>query len=376
MKFCGIICEFNPLHNGHQYLIKQAKEKTNLPIVCVMSGNFTQRAEKAILNKHIRAKHAIEAGADIVIELPTIFATSNAETFARGAIQILNSLGCVENLFFGSECGNIEILQNVANFFENNAKKLNVLTKQAINTGKSYPAAIEQATKTLCNELNIQDISSVLKTPNNLLAVEYLKQLSKQKSKIKPLTIKRQGEDYKSQNFSCLASASKIREEIFANNAQSIKQSVPPFVFKDINSASNSDFVQKLQLTNIKTKTKKQLKLYFEIDDSLCGRLKKFENSTTYNELIENTKTKRFTHNKIRRAVLNVTLNVTKKVFKLAQKVKPYANILAIKNKNNLKFLNHKNISIIYSARDLKLLSKRQNKVFAIDKTANLLYEI
>ena len=166
MKFNAIICEFNPFTKGHELIIKHAKTISKAPLICLMSGNFVQRGEPAIIDKYTRATHAIKAGADIVIELPTIYTLSSAPDFAYGAIKTLNSIGCVDKLIFGSECGNIELLKQEAE------KDINIgQIRENLDSGKSF------AYSAVGN-------SEILSSPNNILAVEYIRAINKTNSKI------------------------------------------------------------------------------------------------------------------------------------------------------------------------------------------------
>ena len=176
MKLAAIICEFNPLHTGHKKLIDFAKTLAD-NVVCIMSGNFTQRGLPACADKYPRARHALLAGADLVVELPTVFATASAENFAFGGVAIAQKLGA-DCLVFGSECGDIDKLFSCLDIIED--CETNKLIQQEVSKGVSYPKAIASA----CG-------LDILDKPNNVLAIEYLKAIRRSNSTIAPFTLKR-----------------------------------------------------------------------------------------------------------------------------------------------------------------------------------------
>lgn len=377
MRFCAIICELNPLHNGHKYLLEQARKLTNLPIICIMSGNFTQRGDIAVLDKYTRANHAILTGADVVLELPTIYSINSAEYFATGAINILNSLDCVDYLIFGSECGDIVKLQNVVDIFIKQSKNIDFYIKQSLKQGISYPKAQQLALDKIViqsKDFN-ENITDIISTPNNILAIEYLKALKKINSKIKPITVKRIGEDYKSKNINYLSSASAIRDQVFNHNTQNIKNSVPEYVFKDLQNYTQNTFIENYLLLKIKLSNIKYLQTINEVTEGLEYRLKKYENSNNLIEFIENIKTKRYTTSKLKRILLNNAFGITKQLAKKCKITKPYCKILKISNNNLLKYINqNKNINLLYSDRDVKKLDKLQSLLYNIDKTADYIF--
>lgn len=193
MKVLGIIAEYNPFHNGHLYHMEQCRKQSEADfIVIVMSGNFTQRGEPAILNKWTRSQLAVCCGADLVLELPFAYTMGSAEHFAKGGVGILSGLGCTTHLGFGAEQGTLEELGQVAEFLaEENTEYRNAL-KAFLGKGLSYAGARQRALE-LCLGNNMSDLTL---TPNNILALEYLKQLCLQKASIKPVMVKRKGSGY------------------------------------------------------------------------------------------------------------------------------------------------------------------------------------
>ena len=172
MKTIGIIAEYNPFHTGHQYHINKTKELTNADcVIVIMSGNYVQRGFPAIADKHTRAKAALLGGADLVIELPTIYATGSAETFAMGAISILDKIGNVDIVSFGAETDDIELLKTISKTINANNDDIASKIKEILKEGVSYPVARENALKDYLNDAEI----SILDKSNNILGIEYLK---------------------------------------------------------------------------------------------------------------------------------------------------------------------------------------------------------
>lgn len=176
----GIIAEYNPFHNGHLYHLIESKKITNSDFsIAVMSGNFTQRGDVSIVDKWEKAQMAINNGIDLVLELPTLYAISSAENFASGAIKLLNSLGIVDYLSFGSECNDISILSEVADVLANEPKEYKTLLSHELSRGVSFPKARERALMMYLND--VRRYANILSTPNNILGIEYLKALKKAK---------------------------------------------------------------------------------------------------------------------------------------------------------------------------------------------------
>ncbi|MCL2254617.1 MAG: nucleotidyltransferase family protein, partial [Lachnospiraceae bacterium] len=180
MKTIGIIAEFNPFHYGHKYLIEEAKKNAQADFcVVVMSGNFVQRGAPALMDKYSRTRMALLGGADLVLELPVCYATASAEYFARGAVRLLDKLGVIDTLCFGSECGDINILENALNLLDNESSFGNDIKKN-IKKGMSYPRARAQAIESNINSnININiEATQILNQPNNILGIEYIKALN------------------------------------------------------------------------------------------------------------------------------------------------------------------------------------------------------
>ena len=189
MKIAGIVAEYNPFHNGHAYHIERTKDAVTgcgaTHIVAVMSGNFVQRGEPAILPKSERVSAALAGGADLVLELPLPWAMASAETFSYGAVSILDSLGCVDILSFGSESGDLDLLSKAADALESD--RFSGLLRLYLDMGISFPDARQRAVR----EIAGNKIASLFKSANNILGIEYLKALRRLNSNIRPFTIQR-----------------------------------------------------------------------------------------------------------------------------------------------------------------------------------------
>src|SRR5574344_1234145 len=187
----GIIAEYNPFHNGHLYHIEEAKKQTGADyVICIITGNFTQRGNTSIVNKWVKTQMALENGADLVIELPTVYSISSAENFAEGAIKILDSLKIVDTLAFGTETADFAALNNIANILYDEPKEYISILNHELGKGLSYPKARENALMMYLND--IKRYANILSGSNNILAIEYLKALKRLKSDIKPFAVQRQ----------------------------------------------------------------------------------------------------------------------------------------------------------------------------------------
>lgn len=325
MSVIGIVCEFNPFHNGHKHLIDSVKKQGDI-IVCVMSGNFVQRGEPAIFPKEIRVKAALLNGADIVLELPFVYATSSAETFAHNAVKILDSFGC-DKIAFGTENANINNLNKIVDVLTD--EKFDMELKKCLETGESYPSARQTALNKFINNCDIS-------LPNNILAVEYLKAIRKLNSKIQPISVNRIGADY-NDDFAVddFASATHIRSLIFENKP--FDKFVPSNVI-DLycNSISTGKILSKdkynlSSLTILRSKIFDSSENIANMSEGLENRINDaICNCVSLEEIYDSVKTKRYTHSRIRRAVLCCQFDITNDDLKTDV---PYCRLLGF-NKN------------------------------------------
>lgn len=301
MKKVGIICEYNPFHNGHIYHLRKIKEMyPNSFIILVMSTSFTMRGEISLLNKWDKTSIAIKYGVDLVIELPTFYSTNSADIFASGAIKILEYLDC-DYLVFGSESNNITLLKELANIQINN-KEYDSLVKDFMDKGNNYPTSMSKALNFLSNK--------TINLPNDLLGLSYVKEIIKQKSKIEPITIQRTNNYHENQITKNITSATSIRNAL--DNKLDIKKTIP------------KETLDKIITYNIKNKYYELLKYkilsdinnlnkYLDVDEGLDNLIKKnIIKSNSYQELIDKIKTKRYTYNRLNRMFIHILLNIKK----------------------------------------------------------------
>ena len=194
MNNYAIISEFNPFHKGHKFLVDSCRENGATHITAIMSGNFVQRGDISIISKRLRTEMALKNGVDLVVELPLPYAVANAQVFARGGVSIASGMGCVDKLAFASECGNVDLLKQIAEITV--SEKFNEIFKDEISKGISYPNALTKAIESTC-----VDLKDIISSPNNVLGIEYIKALNEINSDIKPFTIKRKGDSTTTQKY-------------------------------------------------------------------------------------------------------------------------------------------------------------------------------
>ncbi len=309
MKVFGIVAEYNPFHNGHKYLIDKARENGADVTVAVMSGNWVQRGDSSIISKFARTRQALKCGVDLVVELPTYWAMSTAQKFARGSIEILDAIG-VDTLIFGSECGDVERIITTADCIR--SMEFSRLMRQLLNIGKTPASARESAVETITGN------GALLRSPNDTLAVEYVSAAKRLDSKMNFVAIKRQGVEHDSDiadNEFC--SASKLRELITTGNINEAKKFMPKASFEvlqnefDNGKISDIGVLEKTILTTLKTTTLNEFKELPDISEGIENRLFSVaRSSSTLNEYFENTATKRYTNARLRRLVMSALLKI------------------------------------------------------------------
>ena len=300
MKIIGIIAEYNPLHLGHIYQIKKTKELyPDSLIILITNTNFTQRGDVSILNKTNKTKLALENDIDLVVELPFGYATQSADIFAAGALEILNHLH-IDTLIFGSETNDLQKLINIANTQLNN-QKYNHLVKKHLSTGMNYPTALNKALKELTG-LSITE-------PNDLLGVSYIKEIIKNNYKINPICIQRIGSYHAKEATLNIANATLIREKFLKNEEieKYIPQNEEQLLIKNL---SLNNYFPYLKYKILSTKN---LSIYQTTEEGIQNRIKKEINkSNTWEDLVQNIKTKRYTYNRINRMLIHILTSFTK----------------------------------------------------------------
>ena len=354
----GIICEYNPFHNGHLYHLNKVKELyKDDPIILILSGNFTQRGDFSIIDKWKKTEIALKMGIDLVVELPFPFATQSADFFSYGSITLLEKLK-VNKLVFGSECDSIEDLKTIAKCQIEN-KDFDKLVKVYSKFGYNYPTAVNNS---------IYDLTGkTVSTPNDLLGVSYIKTILENKYNIEPVIIKRTN-DYHDESLTTISSATSIREAL--KRGENIEKAVPEAVIPYLN---NLHFKENyFSLLKYKIITEKDLSIYQTVDEGIEKRIKKVINECdSYEELINKLKTKRYTYNKISRMLLHILTGFTKEMANDMKKIE-YVRILGFSD-NGKKYLNQ-----IKKEVDVEILSKfvRGNKFLLFELETTKIYEL
>ncbi len=340
-KVLGIIAEYNPFHNGHLYHIAKSKQETNAQyVISVISGNFVQRGNTSIVNKWTKAKMALLNGADLVIELPTVYSISSAENFAEGAIKILNSLGVVDSLSFGMEAKDIAVLNNIATVLHEEPKEYITILGHELKKGNSFPKARENALMMYLND--IKKYANVLKGSNNILGIEYLKAMKKTKSKIVPVGIKREKVLYNDRYIvDEFASATAIRKMLMTKSLSDIRKVMPKTSYLLLGEELKkghyvidiSRFEREI-IYNLRRMSKEDIAKLPDVSEGLENSLKNAADScNNIKDLINMVKTKRFTQTRIQRVLLYSLIGITKKKMDTSKKVTPYVRVLGFNNK-------------------------------------------
>ncbi len=376
MKVCAFITEYNPLHLGHIKHIKYMKETLKADkLVCIMSGNFTQRGEASVLNKYTRAKQAINAGADIVLELPTVFAISNAEIFAKGAISILNKLSIVDTLCFGVESGEKEDYLALAKELNNESKEFKKTLKTYLDSGVSFAKAKFLTVKSLTN---VAFDENLVNSPNNILGIEYARALLQCNSNIEICPMLRLGDHNDITYKKGITSASSIRNMLKLGKKRKVKSSLPNFVYKELKPYPFA--FDKLIMASILTSSQEEIASIYDCTEGLENRIKALAtDNLCLEDFIEKVSTKRYTQARIRRILIANLLKVSKGLIDSALSNDLYAKVLAISNdsKDLISIINGKSsIPLLTRKSDCEKLKKTAKLCFEKDVLANDLYSL
>lgn len=344
-KVLGIIAEYNPFHNGHLYHLEQAKKLTGSSYtVAVISGNFTQRGSTALIDKWSRAEIALNCGVDLVLELPTLYATSSAENFADGAVKILNSLKVVDYLAFGAETSDMDLLEPIADVLYKEPKAYKMLLANELKKGVSFPKAHENALMLYLGD--IRKYLNVLSSPNNILGLEYMKSLKKYNSIIKPVAITRFEAGYNDISYSGnIASATAIRNIIKNGNFKVLRKLVPAPSYgilmdniKQGHIIPDLSVFERQIIYNLRKMSLSEIAELPDVSEGLENSIKKVANScNTVNEFLNLIKSKRYTSTRLQRILIYSLLGITKKDIALSKKVNPYIRVLGFNKRG--KFL-------------------------------------
>lgn len=331
----GIICEFNPFHDGHRYLIDKVRQQSD-GIICIMSGNFVQRGEFAVYDKFTRAEAALSNGADLIIELPCVYSLMSANGFAKYAVQLLESTGITDELAFGAECDSFYELKCIAD----KIKECDAEIKNKMQEGLSYPSARQEIIQ-----------SDILNTPNNILAIEYINSTT-----LPCRVIKRIGKGHDTDDIQY--SASEIRKHLHADEISSIKN------------------CEVAVLAKLRTMTAENFAEIEDVTEGLENRIvDAVRASSSLEEIYDRIKTKRYTHSRIRRIILRAYLGITKQYSILP----PYIRILGF-NEKGRELLNQMKESallpVISRYGDVKEISENGKRLFELECRCTDLYNL
>lgn len=373
-KLC-IISEYNPFHFGHLYHLNESISQTNADFkVAIISGNFVQRGEPSIINKWEKAKVALSAGFDLVVELPTLYAISSAENFANGSIKIADQIGSYY-ISFGTESGDLKKLKDLSSLINKNEKEYIANVKEKIAEGFSYPKSQEL----VIDEMFGDEFSGVCK-PNNILGLEYLKSLNAISSNITPITVKRDFDKSSSSDVRALLRTSGFKIE-------NLKDKIPDFSYdvltkniKNGNAVLSLKAFEKEIIYILRTIDNEKLKDIPDVPENMLSNLKKIACSTnSLDELITTLKNKSITQARIQRILLYVLLGITKSDMELSKKITPYVRVLGM-SENGKKILSDlpKDINVITSVKTFEKNCDDSDllRMLEIDKRATDIYTL
>lgn len=367
MKICAIICEYNPFHNGHLYQIKQARERSGADfIVCVMSGDFVQRGENAIIQKHLRAKHAVLAGADAVLQLPTVFSTSNAELFAKGAVHILSSIPAVKWLCFGAEKADKTAFLLGAKFLNDEPKEVSQKIKTGVANGESFA-------KARANAFAGYVPFDLLSSPNNILGLEYTRAILSSGANVEILPVQRVGGNYLDgdlhENFS---SATAIRKALCLG--ENVSGNLPPFVLNDLSIETQAD-LETLEKYALLTRSTTEIKRVCDCTEGLENALKRVAEE---NGKIETLVCARYTASRLRRIALQNLLQIDETLIRECLNAPLYLRVLAIRKNCDdlLSLLSQSAFPLLIRAHDEAVLGETAMRCYEKDVFAEKIFAL
>ncbi len=328
MLVAGIICEYNPFHLGHAWMLEQLRQQGVEAIVCAMSGNFVQRGDFALLNKQSRAEMAVRCGADLVLELPTVWSAAGAERFARGGVALLEQTGVVTHLAFGSECGSAEILYHLAEILDSEAYQ--AMVQQELCSGRSFAACRRMAVKKMAGE----ETAALLDTPNNNLGVEYCRALRRSGSRMTAITVPRAGAAHDGAPKDGVASASYVRQLLMEDRAAEAMGYLPEKSaqvllreMKEGRAPAKMEHCERAVLSCLRRMEETDFLPYDGGGEGLYRRVyRAVQEKCTVSEILDAAKTKRYSHARLRRMLLAAYLHLPTE---LPPEHLPYLRLLA-----------------------------------------------
>ena len=397
MRIIGIIAEYNPFHNGHAYQIEKIRSLTQADfVIAAMSGNFVQRGEPALIDKYARTEMALNCGADLVIELPALFATASAELFASAGVALMRKCGCVDTLCFGAETDNLSLLKEVASLLVSEPADYKEVLSSCLKKGMSYPAARSQAVCSYLKEANPQipadELACLLNEPNNILAIEYLKAIQAQNAAITPYLIQRTGDSYHEAALnSSLSSATAIRKELLSNgwnDITTLNPYLPEAAYSILKEYLNlyppvsaNDFSTPLSYLLLQ-QSEAQLAFCGDSNEAIAHRIKNLQKQFhSFEQFCQLLKTKDMTYTRISRIFTHLLLQITSEDYRLGKFLDyiPYLRILGFrKDASRLLTIlsNYADVPMISkSANAASMLSPDAARLFNLDVFAGELYE-
>ena len=382
MKVCAVVCELNPFHNGHEYLFRTARSISGADfVVAIMSGDFTQRGLPAICDKYARAKMALDGGADLVAELPVIYATASADYFAQGAVSLASNMNIVTHLAFGSECGDLDMLRSCAGLREQKDPGLHILSQgtesestrnyrisKLIREGSSYAKAYAEVTG---NSF----------APNDMLAVRYIRSLDMTDSAIEPVCIKRVGGGYNSSGSDDL-SAISVRRKVMAREPYA--HLIPKYVYRTLESVANVSFpvypkdfsIQMYSITEKIIQEEKSMDAYLtdfmDVSPNIAGRIRSnITKFTDHESFAGQVHSKEYTKSRIYRALLHIMLDIKKTDYPedIEDISSPYVRILGFRKGSSALLAQLKEACVI------PVISKAGDAASILDDEAMYLFD-
>lgn len=378
MKVVGIVAEYNPFHNGHKYQLDKVKQETGADYVIIaMSGNYLQRGVPALCDKFIRTEMALRCGADLVIEIPTLWATASAEYYAHAGVALLAATGVVTHLAFGAETDDLEALLEVASILKKEPDVYRAVLANSIRSGNAFPVARKNALVTSLPHFTEEKLDELLDNPNNILALEYLKAMP---DSIKPILIKREGAGYHDTEINTeLPSASAIREAIFVDaDMHNISNAMPQDSFALLKNACKcnqlmtiNDFSESLGYCLL-SQAPNGFSSYADCNQDFSNKIKNALNEyVLFEDFIDTLKTKDMTYTRVTRCLLHILLGIKQSDYTIGRAIgfAPYLRILGFKN------VSSKLLSTIKQEATAPLISKVADASTLLDYETNKFFD-
>lgn len=390
MKVVGIVAEYNPFHNGHQYQLERVKQETGADyIIIAMSGNYLQRGVPALCDKFVRTEMALRCGADLVLEIPSVWATASAEYYAQAGVALLVATGVVTHIAFGAETDDLDSLIEVSSILKHEPDVYRAVLANSIRSGNSFPVARKNALMTSLPNFSTEKLDELLDTPNNILALEYLKAMP---DSIQPILIKREGAGYHDTDMDTeLPSASAIRKAIFNNdteiNFEELENAMPKESFALLKNAyecnqlmTTNDFSDSLGY-RLLSQNHTSFATYADCNQDFSNKIKNnLKDYVFFEDFVDALKTKDITYTRVNRCLLHILLDIKQSDYTIGRAIgyASYLRILGFKDASSALLSEMKRSTetpIISKAADAEiLLDYETNKFFDKDVFASNLY--